>query len=161
MKIGRTSLTTRITLIGSIAVLVILVVGTMLMGQDVRHDTEDAVSSVSLLYLDELAGRREQVVANNLSDNIRDMNIAIEMMDDDLSDLDHLRSYQSDIKRLFNLNRFAFVDEDGHVYTANEGIVDEIDQYSRKRNGLDAHLPHTRERNQQSHRVGNRWDRHP
>ncbi|MDO4806175.1 MAG: hypothetical protein Q4A07_02885 [Coriobacteriales bacterium] len=55
----------------------------------------------------------------------------------------------------------AFVDEDGLVYTANEGIVDEIDQYSRKRNGLDAHLPHTRERNQQSHRVGNRWDRHP
>jgi len=52
-------------LIGGIAVLVIMVVGTFWMGQAAKQDTDKAVRAVSLLYLDELAGRREQVVAVN------------------------------------------------------------------------------------------------
>ena len=34
------------------------------------------------------------------------------------------------MKQLFNLERFAFVDSDGLVYTADEGIQNDIDQYS-------------------------------
>jgi histidyl-tRNA synthetase len=56
---------------GGIALLVILVVGTIWMGHSARSDTEEAVRSVSLLYLDELAGRREQVVASNMRDKIK------------------------------------------------------------------------------------------
>ena len=47
-------------IIGGIIVSVILIFGTMWMGRIAKKDTEDAVRSVSLLYLDELAGRREQ-----------------------------------------------------------------------------------------------------
>jgi hypothetical protein len=36
------------------------------MGRTAGRDTEQAVRSVSLLYPDELADRREQVVENNL-----------------------------------------------------------------------------------------------
>ena len=57
-------------LIGGVIVAVILVFGTMWMGRIAKKDTEDAVRSVSLLYLDELAGRREQVVASNLKNSI-------------------------------------------------------------------------------------------
>ena len=60
--------TTLIAFIGGIALILILVFGTIWTGQRARTDTESAVRSVSLLYLDELAGRREQVVADNLQD---------------------------------------------------------------------------------------------
>ena len=87
---------------------------------------------MSLLYLDELAGRREQVVEDKLNSNIQVIRVALEMLDDeDLSDLDHLRNYQRRVKRFFNLERFAFVDENGLVYTADEGVRDEMGQYFR------------------------------
>ena len=115
---------------GGILVAIILVVGTIWTGQTARRDTERAVRSVSLLYLDELAGRREQVVEDNLNDNISVINIAIGMMtDEDLSDLEHLQAYQARMKLLFNLERFAFVDANGLIYTAL-GTQTDIDQYA-------------------------------
>ena len=116
---------------GGLIVAVILALGTMWMGNSARRDTVKAVRSVSLLYMDELAGRREQVVENNLNDNIRVINIALDMINEDaLSDLEHMRMYQRNVKQLFDLERFAFVDDNGLIYTADEGIVDELDQYS-------------------------------
>ncbi|MBR3107321.1 MAG: hypothetical protein IKH30_09075 [Clostridia bacterium] len=95
-----------------------------MMGRIAHRDTSEAARSVSLLYLEELAGRREQVVEDNLNDSVNAVQIALGLMDEnDLSDLDHLRSYQRKIKQLFSLERFAFVDEDGLVYTADDGIA--------------------------------------
>ena len=119
-----------ISLIGGIILAAILAGGTVWMNRAARRDTTDAVRSVSLLYLDELAGRRGQVVENNLNDSIRTIRIAIGMIkDEDLSDLDHMRAYQREMKQLFNLERFAFVDTDGLVYTADEGVRHDIDEY--------------------------------
>ena len=124
---------TRITLvavIGSILLIVILVGGTIWTAQNAHKDTADAARSVSLLYLDELAGRREQVVGNNLQDNIHDVQTAVGMLSaEDLSNLDHMRNYQRNMKRLLNLERFAFVDTDGLIYTADEGVRDEMSLY--------------------------------
>lgn len=53
-------------ILGGLALLLIVVVGTFWMGDAARRDTDKAVRAVSLLYLDELAGRREQVVSSNL-----------------------------------------------------------------------------------------------
>ena len=115
--------------IGAIVIASILVFGTIWVSRRAERDTEDAVRSVSLLYLDELAGRREQVVADNLSDNIDVISIAIDLMtDDDLSDAEHLQAYQARMKRLFNLERFAFIDETGLVYTSS-GTQEDNDLY--------------------------------
>ena len=122
--------TAMVTLIGSIVVMIILVFGTVWMGNSARRDTEQAVRSVSLLYLDELAGRRVQVVAGNLQDKVHDMHVALELMsEEDFSDLAHLQAYQSRIKQLFNLDKFAFVDGDGLIYTAL-GKQDNIGDYA-------------------------------
>ena len=126
-KKNRTGL---IAAIGILLLAVILIGGTIWMGQSAHKDTVEAVRSVSLLYLDELAGRREQVVEGNLSDSIEEINIAVGLItEEDLSDLEHMRAYQREMKQLFNLERFAFVDSDGLVYTADEGVREDIGDY--------------------------------
>ena len=50
------------------------------MGSNARNDTESAVRSVSLLYLDELAGRREQVVSANMQEKINVIHTALDLM---------------------------------------------------------------------------------
>ena len=120
---------TSIILAGMLLVISILVVSTIYMGNAAQKDTQDAVRSVSLLYLDELAGRREQVVENNLNGKIRDMNAAIDLMsEEDLSDLEHLQAYQARMRKLYNLEKFAFVNDKGLIYTAT-GLQYNITDY--------------------------------
>ncbi|MCR5328677.1 MAG: hypothetical protein K6E12_07515 [Saccharofermentans sp.] len=88
MKHSKSKSTVTIAIIGSIVFLLVLLVGTILTGLMATRDTEKAVEYVSLLYLDELAGRREQVVSANLNKKIEDMNVALELMTgEDLSDI--------------------------------------------------------------------------
>ena len=118
-----------IAIVGGIMVVAILVFGTIWMGRSASKDAEDAARSVSLLYLDELAGRREQVVASNLSESIENMRVAIGLMtDEDLSDVEHLQAFQDRMKQLYDLEKFAFVDSDGLIYTSL-GSQGDIDQY--------------------------------
>ena len=124
------SKTATITIIGSLILVVLLVGGTILMGRIAKKDTQEAVSTVSRMYLDELAGRREQVVENNLQSKIDVIRVAINLMtEEDLSDLDHLQTYQSRMKQLFKLDKFAFVDTEGLIYTS-KGPEYNIDNYN-------------------------------
>ena len=121
--------TATITIIGSVILMLILVVGTVWMGQSARKGTDNAARTVSRLYLDELAGRREQVVEHNLQEKIKVIHTAVDLMtEEDLSDLQHFQAYQSRIKKLFTLDKFAFVDTDGLIYTST-GPQTNIDEY--------------------------------
>lgn len=114
---------------GSILLAVILIVGTIWMGQSAKKDTETAVHSVSLLYLDELADRREHVVASNLKKKIDDIKTATDLMtEEDLSDSEHLQAYQARMKKIYNLDKFAFVDTNGVIYTS-KGTLNNINEY--------------------------------
>ncbi len=116
--------------IGTAVVLAILIFGTVWTGQRARRDTSEAVSSVSQFYLNELAARREQVVADNLQDSIDDIYVAVSLIDgEDLSDEAHLQQFQRQMKQLYSLERFAFIDSDGTVYTS-QGTTDDIGRYS-------------------------------
>ena len=119
MKNERKNLTVRIAVIGGILVAIILVLGTIWMGQSASRDTDEAARSVSLLYLDELAGRRAQVVEETLNDDIEKIQVAVgQMTEEDLSDEEHLQAYQARMKKLYDLEKFAFVDMDGLIYTS-------------------------------------------
>ena len=129
MKNKRKS-TTKAAWIGGIIVLIIVVAGTFWMGREARRDNDSAARAVSLLYLDELAGRREQVVEANLQSSIETIQIAVDLMtDEDLKDEESRQAYQKKMKALYHLDRFAFVGESGTVYTST-GPKDEIDRYS-------------------------------
>ena len=119
----------RLSIFGIIVVAVLMIAGTFWEGQKARLDTEKAVRSVSLLYLDELAGRREQVIAANLQGKIGDLKTAVSLMtDEDLSDEEHLQTFQARLKKLYKLGKFAFVDSNGIIHTAN-GKQDNIGDY--------------------------------
>ena len=97
-SVSKNSKTTRIAVIGSLIIALIMVLGTVWVVQSAQRDNEKALRSVSVLYLDELAGRREQVVENNLQNKIRDLRTAVSLMsDEDLSDMEHLQAYQARI----------------------------------------------------------------
>ena len=118
-----------ISIIGGIAVGIILVIGTILTGRFASRDTREAVRNVSLLYLDELALRREQVVSSVLDSYIHNTDVAIGLMDaGNLSSKESLQDYQLRIKQMYDLEKFAFVDEDGTIYTSR-GTRSDIENY--------------------------------
>ncbi len=120
-----------IALAGIAIVIAIMIFGTIWTGRKAQKDTSGVAHSVSQMYLDELAGRRAQVVEDNLDQSIETINIALDMIEDeDFQDLSHMRAYQREMKQLFHLDRFAFVGSDGSVYTADEGITHDVQDYS-------------------------------
>ena len=119
----------RFVVIGVMILAAIMILETIWMGQATREANEQTVREVSMLYLDELAGRREQVIVSNLNTNIKYMETAISMMEDeDLSSPESLRDFQARMKQTFELDKFAFVDEGGLIYTAS-GNKEDIDTY--------------------------------
>ena len=118
-----------IAAIGCVIIAVILTIGTLGLGRIAGNDTKAAVRNVSLLYLSELAGRREQVVSSILDDYIRDLDVAVGMLNrDTLSSVEKLQDYQFRMKQLYDLDKFAFVDTEGTIYTSR-GTRTDIDQY--------------------------------
>ena len=84
----------RAAIIGSVIVALILIIGTIWTGNSAGEDTGKAVHNVSLLYLEELAGRREQVVESTLNGYISNMDIALGLLErDDLSSIEKLQDY--------------------------------------------------------------------
>ena len=129
MNLGQKNGMVREAVIGSLIFAIMLVAGTLWMGRSASRDTDTAVRSVSLLYLDELAGRRAQVVASTLGGYISNLDVAIGLMTkEDLSSVEKLQAYQARMKQLYGLEKFAFVNNDGLIYTSR-GTRTDIDQY--------------------------------
>lgn len=121
--------TLSIAIIGCAIIVAILTLGTFALGNKAGSDTKNAVRNVSLLYLSELAERREQVVSAALDDYIRDLDTALGLITaDDLASIDSLKAYQLKMKQLYDLDKFAFIDSNGLIYTSR-GTRSDIDQY--------------------------------
>ena len=100
-------------------VVVLVVTGTLWMGQNARKANEEAVRNISIFFMDELTGRREQVVSTNLKNTIENMETAISLItEDDLKDARHLSKFQAQMKKLYGLEMFAFINSEGTIYSA-------------------------------------------
>lgn len=118
---------------GALLVMLILVLGTMFMGNVNRSDSDKtvkSVKSVTVMFLDELVARQKEVVEIHLREKIGVINVAIKLMtENDLGDKSSLEAYQYRMRQLFRLDKFAFVDENGIIYTST-GYQQNIDDYS-------------------------------
>ena len=122
--------TARVAVLGGIFVVTILILSILWVGRSTRRSTEEAVHSVSNFYLHELAGRREQVLEANLQRSISDIYGAIELADVSVfSSMERLQRFQASMKKLYTVEKFAFVDENGLIYTSL-GTQTNIDEYS-------------------------------
>ena len=119
MKNERIGNVIKVAIIGCLIVAIILILGTFQLGKVADNDTQEAVRNVSLLYLSELAGRREQVVSEILDEYVTDMDIALGLLtSEDLDSVENLQKYQLRMKQLYTLEKFAFVDSNGLIYTS-------------------------------------------
>lgn len=83
-----------------------------------RVGTEQAVSRVSEFYMEELAGRRAQVVSEELKNYFTYMENAVGVLEDgDLQSQETLRSFLGKARKLYGVDKFALADENGMVYT--------------------------------------------
>ena len=115
--------------IASLVVALILIIGTIWTGRSASAGAGMAVRNVSLLYLDELSGRRGEVVSATIADYIKDVDVAVGLLEkSDLESMESLQRYQARMKLLYGLEKFAFVDEDGLIYTSR-GTRTDIDAY--------------------------------
>ena len=81
-------------LIGAVIVVLIVTAATLWMSAGARKATDDAVEKVSEFYLEELAGRRSQVVTRFFETKADQMQRALALMtQEDLSSQQALRSF--------------------------------------------------------------------
>ena len=119
----------RFLVLVALIVATLVTIGTLRMGQNAKKANDDTVRAISNFYLDELAGRREQVIASNLNSHIRDIRMAVSLLtENDLRDLKHLRAYQTKMRNLYGLDKFAFVGSDGLIYTS-QGVRRNLKDY--------------------------------
>ena len=103
---------------GGAVVAVILLITTIWTSTAARTSTNQAVAQVSEFYLEELAGRRAQVVSEELNNHFNYIDNALAVLDGtDLESQDTLRRFLGRVKQLYGVNKFALVDENGIVYT--------------------------------------------
>ena len=104
--------------IGAVLVVLAIIGATLWMSAGARNATDEAVNTVSDFYLEELAGRRSQVVSRFFVTQAEDMERAVGLMNPArLASVETLREYIGNVEALFGLKLFAVVDEDNIVYT--------------------------------------------
>ena len=102
---------------GGSVIAAILLVTTIWVLTSARAGTSQAVKRVSEFYLEELAGRRAQVVSEELKTKVAYMENALATLEPgDLENQETLRRYLGKIKKLYGVDRFVLVDENGIVY---------------------------------------------
>ena len=118
MKKDQKKQTFEYALWGGMLVAWILILTTVWVSGGARTGTSQAVKKVSEFYLEELAGRRAQVVSEELKNNFAYMENALDILDaSNLESQDTLREFLGKVKKLYGVDKFALVDENGIVYT--------------------------------------------
>ena len=103
---------------GGVFIAAVLLVTTLWVSNGARVGTSQAVNRVSEFYLEELAGRRAQVVSEELKRNVAYMENALSIIEDyNLESQESLRSFLGKVRKLYGVDKFALVDQNGIVYT--------------------------------------------
>lgn len=121
---------------GGIIVALILLITMVWVSNKARSGTNQAVNRVSEFYLEELAGRRAQVVSEELKSHFSYIENALTVLEDsDLESQETLCKFLGKVEKLYGVDMFALMDENGIVYT-EESAASECDEYDFLNEGL-------------------------
>ena len=103
---------------GAVIIVSILLITSVWVSESARKGTKQAVDQVSGFYLEELAGRGARVVSDELNGHIIQMENALDILEDyNLESEETLRNFLGKVRKLYRVDKFALVDENGIVYT--------------------------------------------
>lgn len=106
------------SVVGGILSFVLLLVIAFRTAKATRTSTGDAIDRLSKFYIEEFAKGRVSLVADELNKREEYVNNALKVItQDDLSSALSLRTYLRKIRKLYGIDTFALVDENGLVYT--------------------------------------------
>jgi len=125
-KRGRTI---SVALVGGAMIAVLLILSTLWINQRGQNDTAKAVHSVSEFYLRELTDRREQVITARINVKIDNIKSALKILSpNDLQSVETLSAFLGRMKTFCSVDQFAFVNNNGVVFTP-EGIETDPEKY--------------------------------
>lgn len=82
--------------------------------------TDKAIDKISHFYIEEIAKNRASLISNELDKKYNYVNNALAVISQkDLDSPKALRHYLGNMRRLYNMDTFALVDENGLVYTSH------------------------------------------
>ena len=112
-----------IAVLGGILVILVLAVTTVWVTNSAGRGTADAVGRVSEFYVEELANRRVQFITDEIERNYHYIGNALQVITkDDLKDKKSLRKYLGKLRKLYGIETFSFVDENGIVYNEHSTV---------------------------------------
>ncbi len=96
----------------------VFLLSTLWVSNGASTGTNEAVNRVSEFYLEELAGRRAQVVSEELKNHFDYIENSLKIIESsDLESQEALRAFLGKVKKLYGVDKFAVIDENGIVYT--------------------------------------------
>ncbi len=82
--------------------------------------TDKAIDKISHFYIEEIAKNRASLISNELDKKYNYVNNALDIISQkDLESPKALRNYLGNMRKLYNMDTFALVDENGLVYTSH------------------------------------------
>ena len=104
--------------IGSILVLLVVTAAAVWTAAGTRTAADHAAFAVSEFYLEELAGRRSEIVTSFLETKAQQIERAVSLLNPKiLESQETLRKYIGNVEAIQGMGLFALVDEDNVVYT--------------------------------------------
>lgn len=110
-----------IIIASGMTLLTILLLIMSLKTADTTHEvTDKAIDKISHFYIEEIAKNRASLISNELDKKYNYIINALDIITEkDLESPKALRNYLGNIRKLFNMDTFALVDENGLVYTSH------------------------------------------
>ena len=117
----KTRLVIHITTSISITIIfILLLVMAFKTASTTRNGTDDAIDKLSHFYIQEIAKSRASLISDELDKKYTYVNNALDVISQkDLESPKALRTYLGNMRRLYNMDTFALVDENGLVYTSH------------------------------------------
>ena len=82
--------------------------------------TDKAIDRISHFYIEEIAKSRSSLISDELDKKYNYVNNALDVISQkDLESTKALRNYLGKMRKLYNMDTFALVDEKGLVYTSH------------------------------------------
>ena len=117
----------------------ILIGSTLYNSNKSRQGSMETVNNVSNFFLEELAARRVKLISSEMESKSNELALSVGCIDDeDLKSIKTLRRYIGRMKRCYNLNKFALVDENGYIYT-DHSTATALSMYPFLEDGLKEH----------------------